>query len=408
MGVPYAEQLAGKQTHAEGVLAAQPIAWEAPSPSAEEGFRTKAKMVVGGTVDAPTLGILDARQRGVDLRGCGVLAPGLRSAVPAIADFVTRAGLEPYDVPTRRGELKLVLLTESPVTAEHPEGELMLRFVLRSREAEARIRKHLPALLAAEPRLAVVSLNLLPEHVALTEGEREIALTERTELGMPLRLPDEPGGRAATTLELHLRPGGFFQTNTAIAAALYAHAAQWLADPAIRRVADLYSGVGGFALAVAGAGVGAGAEGAAGAPPREVVGVESSAAAVDGARRSIPAELAGRVRFEVADAPAWAADRLTAAEPPDAIVVNPPRRGLGPELAALLERSGPGTVLYSSCNVDSLGRDLAAMPSYRAVRGRLFDMFPQTAHAVARAALSHPARSFLSRGVSHARSPTTL
>jgi 23S rRNA (uracil747-C5)-methyltransferase len=37
-------------------------------------------------------------------------------------------------------------------------------------------------------------------------------------------------------------------------------------------------------------------------------------------------------------------------------------------------------VLYSSCNVDSLARDLAAMPSLHAVEGRVFDMFPQTPH----------------------------
>ncbi|NCC95134.1 MAG: FtsX-like permease family protein, partial [Opitutae bacterium] len=42
--------------------------------------------------------------------------------------------------------------------------------------------------------------------------------------------------------------------------------------------------------------------------------------------------------------------------------------------------SGVGTVIYSSCNVDSLARDLAAMPSLRPIRARLFDMFPQTAH----------------------------
>jgi 23S rRNA (uracil747-C5)-methyltransferase len=38
-------------------------------------------------------------------------------------------------------------------------------------------------------------------------------------------------------------------------------------------------------------------------------------------------------------------------------------------------------VLYSSCNPETLARDLAAMPSYRPVRAQLFDMFPQTAHA---------------------------
>ena len=37
-------------------------------------------------------------------------------------------------------------------------------------------------------------------------------------------------------------------------------------------------------------------------------------------------------------------------------------------------------LVYSSCNADSLARDLAAMPGWRPVRGRLFAMFPQTTH----------------------------
>jgi 23S rRNA (uracil747-C5)-methyltransferase len=37
-------------------------------------------------------------------------------------------------------------------------------------------------------------------------------------------------------------------------------------------------------------------------------------------------------------------------------------------------------VVYSSFNVESLARDLAAMPGLRPVAARLFDMFPQTTH----------------------------
>src|SRR5690606_24091211 len=170
MGVDYDAQLAGKVAHAERLLApwtdaaeAQ-VQWLPPVASRPEAFRNKAKMVVGGTIDAPTLGILDAARRGVDLRGCGVLSEGLRAALPPIAAFITRAQLTPYDIPARRGELKNVLLTESP------DGRLMLRFVLRSSEPLARIRKHLPGLLAELPQLAVVTANLLPEHTAVLEG----------------------------------------------------------------------------------------------------------------------------------------------------------------------------------------------------------------------------------------------
>ncbi len=63
------------------------------------------------------------------------------------------------------------------------------------------------------------------------------------------------------------------------------------------------------------------------------------------------------------------------------MVVNPPRRGIGDDLAGTLEASRVGRVLYSSCHVDSLARDLTAMPSLAPTRARVFDMFPQTVHA---------------------------
>lgn len=341
----YAEQLAGKQRRCATALGDRPgLTWLEPEPSVEQGFRNKAKMVVAGTVDAPTLGILDPAGGGVDLRDCPLHEAPLHAALPALADFVTTARLTPYDVPTRRGELKHLLVTVSP------RGELMVRFVLRSTEALSRIRKHLPALRAALPNLAVASVNLLPGHRAVTEGAQEILLTAGGTLTMTV------GG-----LDLHLRPQSFFQTNTAVAAALYRQAVAWAADTGPRVVRDLFCGVGGFALHLA-------------TPGREVTGVETSAEAVASARASA-AEAGLTARFEVGDATAF-----DDPDPPDLVVVNPPRRGIG-ALAGRLEASGVPTVLYSSCNPASLARDLAAMPSLRPVRARLFDMFPHTDHA---------------------------
>ena len=348
MGAPYAEQLTGKDRACRELLADHTdLRWLPPVAGPDVGYRNKAKMVVAGTVEAPTLGILDADGHGVDLRACGICSPGLRAALPVLAAFVTRARLTPYDVPTRTGELKHVLVTESP------DSELMVRLVVRSREPLARVRKHLPALLAALPQARVVTLNLQPAHAAVLEGEEEIVLTPATTLRM--RLP------GAT---LHLPPQSFFQTSTVVGAALYREAARWVAGLAPTSVWDLYCGVGGFALHLA-------------APGRTVTGVESSTEAVRGARTSARQAGLDDVRFEVGDATAFA---LAAAAPPDLAVLNPPRRGTGPELARWLETSGVPHVLYSSCNADSLRRDLAAMPSLRPRLGRVLDMFPQTAH----------------------------
>jgi 23S rRNA (uracil747-C5)-methyltransferase len=365
MGRPYAEQLAATQAHAAQALGPRPgLRWLPPVASRETGFRSKAKMVVAGTVEAPTLGILDRHGHGTDLRGCGLHTPGLHAALPVLGSFVSRAGLTPYDVPTRRGELKHLLVTESP------DGELMVRLVLRSTEPVPRVRKHLPWLREALPALAVLSVNLQPEHKAVLEGEREEVLTERGTL--PMRVED---------VTLHLRPRSFFQTNTEVAAALYRQARDWVEEVAPRTVWDLYCGVGGFALHLAG-------------PDREVTGVEISAEAVASAELSrtdlgLPAAGPGGVRFLAGDATAYAVgtgpgsvqgdapDRPA----PDLVVVNPPRRGISTELAHWLEASEVRHVVYSSCNVASLARDLQAMPSLRPVRGRVLDMFPQTAHS---------------------------
>jgi len=355
MGVPIARQRAAKQERAIAAVAAArdaaDVRWLEPFGGPEADYRNKAKMVVGGTVDAPTLGILDQAQHGVDLRGCGIMTPGLRAAMPALAAFVTTAGLTPYDVPSRRGELKHLLVTESP------DGELMVRFVLRSTEPLPRLRKHLSGLLAALP-IRVATANILPMHAAVLEGEEEHPLTADTTL--PMRLD---------AMTLRLPPRSFFQTNTAVAAALYRQAADWAdhvltPSPHPHRVVDLYCGVGGFALALAG-------------PGRSVLGIEASAEAITAAKTTASEAGMRDTAFLTGDATEWL---TTAGDTPDLVVVNPPRRGLGDRLTATLEASGVASIIYSSCNPQTLARDLAAMPAYRPVEARLFDMFPQTHH----------------------------
>ncbi|MBD4582463.1 23S rRNA (uracil(747)-C(5))-methyltransferase, partial [Xanthomonas citri pv. citri] len=83
--------------------------------------RNKAKLVVTGSAAAPRLGILDPRQHprhhdgaGVDLRDCGLYEAGMEGVFEACAAAVTAAGLEPYDVAARTGELKNVIVTLSP------------------------------------------------------------------------------------------------------------------------------------------------------------------------------------------------------------------------------------------------------------------------------------------------------
>lgn len=404
---PYDEQLRAKEQRCRELLPSVPdAAWLPSVPGGVRDFRNKAKLVVGGGAGASggavTLGILGPDGEGADLRDCLIQEPGIREAIPHLARFLERTGLPPYDVPRRRGELKFVHVTISP------SGELMLRFVVRSERGLAVLRRCLPELRRAIPNATVVSVNLLPQHRAVLEGEREELL-----LGSSLTMRVDDGA------PLHLMPQSFFQTNTEVARALYAQAAEWVARVRPASLWDLYCGVGGFALhcaEVLGAGDAAGdaasRTGAAGdrrgarssragaarerpggteagsdrvsadegrTEPARILGVEISEAAVRSARRS--AREAGiAARFAAADATAFA----LAADPeriPEAVIVNPPRRGIGAELAEWIESSrGIGHVVYSSCNPESLARDLAVMPSLAVREARVFDMFPHTRH----------------------------
>lgn len=108
-----------------------------------------------------------------------------------------------------------------------------------------------------------------------------------------------------------------------------------------------------------------------------MTGVEVSADAVAGAERSArEAGLSSSVSFLAGDAAVFARRE----RPADLVIVNPPRRGIGADLASWLEDSGVRAVIYSSCHIDSLAADLARMPSMGVETVQVFDMFPNTTH----------------------------
>ncbi|QEP06013.1 23S rRNA (uracil(747)-C(5))-methyltransferase RlmC [Glutamicibacter sp. ZJUTW] len=348
MTVPYARQLQSKVEDCQQLLSGfQSLEFLPPQASNEQGFRNKAKMVISGTTEQPTIGILDADGHGVDLRNCGVIAAPLRAVFPVIEQFIHDLKLIPYDVPKRKGELKHVILTLSDT------GSVMVRWVLRTKKHFVALRDSLPQFLEQLPRHSVVSVNFLPEHKAVLEGEEEIILTRRSTLEFGLN-----------GVPMHLRPQGFFQTNSEIAAALYRQARQWINDANPESVWDLYSGVGGFALHCA-------------AEDRTVYGIETSADAVEAAKTSAKAMELEDVHFKAQDATEFA---LNAGWAPDAVIVNPPRRGISAQLAAWLNESDVQHVIYSSCNAKSLARDLERLDNYTPQLARVMDMFPQTSH----------------------------
>ncbi|WP_156292882.1 23S rRNA (uracil(747)-C(5))-methyltransferase RlmC [Serratia oryzae] len=346
---PYPQQLAEKQHHLQSLLAEHPVEqWLDPVAGEQSAFRNKAKMVVSGSVERPLLGMLHRDGSPVDLCACPLYPVSFAPVFSALKRFIARAGLTPYNVARKRGELKYLLLTEST-----NNGGMMLRFVLRSENKLAQLRAALPELQQQLPQLQVISANIQPVHMAIIEGEREIPLTKQQALEEQFN-----------QIPLYIRPQSFFQTNPQVASRLYATARDWVRALAINSLWDLFCGVGGFGLHCA-------------QPQTRLTGIEISAEAIACAKQSAQTLGLQQVDFQALDSTRFA---TAEGEVPELVLVNPPRRGIGKDLCEYLNHMAPGYILYSSCNAVTMAQDIARLTDYRIARVQLFDMFPHTAH----------------------------
>jgi 23S rRNA (uracil1939-C5)-methyltransferase len=155
--------------------------------------------------------------------------------------------------------------------------------------------------------------------------------------------------------------GAFFQVN------------RWLVDRLVEKAVgnaggrlawDLFAGVGLFARPLA-------------ERFATVVAVESAPSATE----ALQANLAGTCGQAVS-APTLEFLRRHSGDPPDLIVVDPPRTGLGTEITALLAKVAAAELVYVSCDPATLARDLRALiaSGYAIGSATMTDLFPQTFH----------------------------
>lgn len=362
LAMPYTTQISEKMAHCKQLIL--PFILQNKTEilplveSAQTAFRNKAKMVVSGSVERPILGLLKDPmdpQSGVDLSDCLLYPTSFTELFPVLKDFIGRAGLVPYNIAKRKGELKYILLTQS----EHNQA-MMVRFVLRSEQKRPLIERELPKLLEKLPPNSVVSLNIQPHHAAILEGETEIFLTEQT------TIEENFNG-----IPLFIRPQGFFQTNPRVASELYRTAQQWAKNLPVQKVWDLFCGVGGFGLHLA-------HQLQKQNPKVELIGIEISASAIASATKSSEKLGLQNVKFASLDSAQFALNEK--GEIPDLVVVNPPRRGVGKELAQFLNQLGSPYLIYSSCNAKTMAKDFDYLTHYTLRKVQLFDMFAHSSH----------------------------
>lgn len=166
--------------------------------------------------------------------------------------------------------------------------------------------------------------------------------------------------------EWRVQATGFWQVHPALADHLVPLATAAAAPGEIWW--DLYAGAGLFTRALCDA-VG---------PEGIVECVEGAPGSVRDARRNLHDLTQARVHE--ASVEQWLAN--AAGTTVDGIVLDPPRTGAGPAVAAALAELGPRVIAYVACDPVALARDLAAFREfdYRLETLRAFDAFPMTHH----------------------------
>jgi len=167
--------------------------------------------------------------------------------------------------------------------------------------------------------------------------------------------------------EIVLDAGVFFQSNIVMLEKLIKKLREVAAasDHSLP-MADLYCGVGTFALFL-------------GEMFPKIVLAEENKTAVSIAREN----LKGRdTEFFALRDTDWTQALLRQKASFGFAVVDPPRAGLSPKLAAALAQGGPPVLAYVSCDAASLARDSKILTNgiYKLKKLALFDFYPQTAH----------------------------
>lgn len=170
-------------------------------------------------------------------------------------------------------------------------------------------------------------------------------------------------------LTFRLSVPSFYQVNRDQAEVLYTRAVDFAGLTGRELVVDLYCGAGTITQVMA-------------QKAGRVIGVEIVPEAIADARENASRNGIGNAEFFCGDAKDIAAALARQKLRPDVVCVDPPRKGLAPEVVEAVASMQPERVVYVSCDPATLGRDVKRFgeQGYRAVRAVAVDLFAGTAN----------------------------
>ena len=332
-------RLGGSDVPIEGILGAK----------APLHYRNKSQYPVGAD---GSIGFYQLRShRVVPVRRCLIQSELSDATAEAVGTWMRRYKVAPYDEITGKGLLRHIYVRVNR------KGESLCCVVVNGRQVPR--EPELAALIrAAAPKTVGVVLNTNTRRGNVILGEKY-----RTLWGQDFLMDTLCG------LNFKLSVPSFYQVNRDQAEVLYGKALEYAGLTGEETVLDLYCGTGTITLCLA-------------RQARRAIGAEIVAPSIADARENASRNGIINAEFFYGDASDIAAKLEGEGLRPDVITVDPPRKGLAPEVIASVAGMAPKRVVYVSCDPATLGRDVKFFAGfgYEARRACAVDMFPGTAH----------------------------
>lgn len=287
----------------------------------------------------------------VHVEHCLIQKPEADALAQAVRDYIARFQVEPYNEATGRGLLRHLYVRTSC------RGESLACLLVNGSRLPHE-QELVDMLRAAAPGVCGVVLGENTRRGNAILGDRYRTLWGRDYLTDTL-----------CGLELRLSVPSFYQVNHDQAQRLYEKALEYAGLTGRELAVDLYCGAGTITQVLA-------------RRARHVIGGEIVPEAIRDAEDSARRNGVENVEFLCGDASRLAAELRQRGLRPDVICVDPPRKGLAPDVVEAAASMRPGRIVYVSCDPATLARDVArfAPLGYCPVRACAVDLFPGTAH----------------------------
>lgn len=287
----------------------------------------------------------------VNVEHCLIQKPEADALAQAVRDYIARFQVEPYNEATGRGLLRHLYVRTSC------RGESLACLLINGSRLPHE-QEVVDMLRAAAPGVCGVVLGENTRRGNAILGDRYRTLWGRDYLTDTL-----------CGLELRMSVPSFYQVNHDQAQRLYEKALEYAGLTGRELAVDLYCGAGTITQVLA-------------RRARHVIGGEIVPEAIRDAEDSARRNGVENVEFLCGDASRLAAELRQRGLRPDVICVDPPRKGLAPDVVEAAASMTPGRIVYVSCDPATLARDVArfAPLGYRPVRACAVDLFPGTAH----------------------------